>query len=105
MATMTSPKAADLAGPGIGDYNQLEKILPSDYRSLLTPKETQQAIFAIKHYIEEHLCQELHLMMVTVPLLVDVASGLNDMLDRDGSRTPMQYAPPEDPIHVERRSR
>ena len=63
--------------------------MPQDYRALLTPKDTQQALFAIKHYIEEYLCQELHLMMVTVPLLVDVASGINDMLDRDGSRTPM----------------
>jgi len=105
MTPARTDKQADLAGPGIGNYAELEHSLPQDYRTLLTPKETQQAIFAIKHYIEEHLCQELHLMMVTVPLLVDVASGLNDMLDRDGSRTPIQYAPPEDPIHVERRSR
>jgi hypothetical protein len=26
-----SDKVADLAGPGIGDYNELEKILPQDY--------------------------------------------------------------------------
>ena len=38
-------KKADLAGPGIGDYKELEKILPRDYHSLLTPKETQLAIF------------------------------------------------------------
>ena len=84
-------KRADLAGPGIGDYNELEKILPSDYRSLLTPKETQRAIFEIKEYIEDHLCKELHLMMVQVPLIVDVESGVNDLLDRDGSRTPIQF--------------
>ena len=30
-------------------------------------------------------------MMVTVPLIVDVESGVNDMLDRDGSRTPIQF--------------
>jgi aspartate--ammonia ligase len=30
-------------------------------------------------------------MMVTVPLMVDVESGVNDMLDRDGSRTPIQF--------------
>ncbi len=36
-------KKADLAGPGIGDYNELEKILPQDYSSLLNPKETQIA--------------------------------------------------------------
>jgi len=29
--------------------------------------------------------------MVTVPLIVDVESGVNDYLDRDGSRTPIQF--------------
>ena len=91
MSTLVLDKKADLAGPGIGDYTELEKILPSDYRSLLSPKETQRAIFQIKRYIEDHLCQELNLMMVEVPLIVDVASGVNDMLDRDGSRTPIQF--------------
>jgi aspartate--ammonia ligase len=90
MATMTT-KVADLAGPGIGDYAELERILPSDYRSLLNPKETQKAIFALKSYIEESLCKELNLMMVTVPLIVDAESGVNDLLDRDGSRTPIQF--------------
>jgi len=84
-------KKADLAGPGIGDYDELEKILPNDYSSLLTPKETQQAVYAAKNYIEENLCKELNLMMVTVPLIVDVESGLNDYLDRDGSRTPIGF--------------
>ena len=84
-------KKADLAGPGIGDYRELEKILPADYNSLLTPKETQKAIFAAKNFIEEHLCQALNLMMATVPLIVDVESGVNDYLDRDGSRTPIQF--------------
>jgi len=45
MGGVIRDKKADLAGPGIGDYNELEKILPSDYRSLLTERETQQAIF------------------------------------------------------------
>jgi len=84
-------KKDDLAGPGIGDYDELEKILPQDYTSLLSPKETQNAIFAVKKYIEENLCKELNLMMVTVPLIVDVESGINDLLDRDGSRTPIQF--------------
>jgi aspartate--ammonia ligase len=30
-------------------------------------------------------------MMVTVPLIVDVESGVNDLLDRDGSRTPIEF--------------
>ncbi len=84
-------KKADLAGPGIGSYEELEKVLPRDYAPLLDPRETQQAIFAAKNYIEEHLCKELNLMMVTVPLIVDVETGVNDMLDRDGSRTPIQF--------------
>jgi aspartate--ammonia ligase len=90
MATVLD-KRADLAGPGIGDYTELEKILPSDYHSLLSPKETQHAIFEVKRYIEDHMCKELNLMMVEVPLIVDVESGVNDMLDRDGSRTPIQF--------------
>jgi len=88
---VTDEKKADLAGPGIGDYDELEKILPQDYRSLLNPKETQLATYAVKDYIEENLCKELNLIRVTVPLIVDVESGVNDMLDRDGSRTPIQF--------------
>lgn len=33
-----SDKTADLAGPGIGNYADSEKILPDDYESLLTPR-------------------------------------------------------------------
>jgi len=84
-------KKADLAGPGIGSYDDLEKILPQNYRSLLTPRETQQAIYEVKNYIEENLCKALNLTMVTVPLIVDAESGVNDLLDRDGSRTPVQF--------------
>ena len=84
-------KKADLTGPGIGNYAELEKILPQDYSSLLTPKETQNAVTAVKNYIEENLCKELNLIRVEVPLIVDVESGVNDLLDRDGSRTPIQF--------------
>jgi len=84
-------KKADLAGPGIGDYDELAKELPDDYCSLLTPKQTQKAVFEVKNYIEQNLCKELNLMMVTVPLIVDVESGINDYLDRDGSRTPIGF--------------
>jgi len=88
---MMADKKADLAGPGIGNYEELEKILPREYGSLLDRKDTQKAIFAAKNYIEENLCKELNLMMVQVPLIVDIESGVNDMLDRDGSRTPVQF--------------
>ena len=81
----------DLAGPGIGTYEEVERILPKDYDSMLDRKETQRAIYLAKSYIEQNLCKELNLMMVQVPLIVDAASGINDMLDRDGSRTPIQF--------------
>ena len=87
---MTS-KQADLAGPGISTYEEVAKILPRDYSSLLTPKETMKALYGVKHYIEENLSKELNLMMVQVPLIVDRDSGVNDMLDRDGSRTPVEF--------------
>jgi len=43
---------ADLAGPGIGNYEDLEKVLPNDYASALNRRETQEAIFVVKDYIE-----------------------------------------------------
>ncbi|UCD28733.1 MAG: aspartate--ammonia ligase [Planctomycetota bacterium] len=86
-----SDKQADLAGPGIGNYEELEKMLPDDYEALLPPKEMMQAVFAVKNYIEENMCKELNLTMVQVPLIVDRDSGMNDYLDRDGSRTPIGF--------------
>jgi aspartate--ammonia ligase len=91
MSDLTANKQADLAGPGIGNYEDLEKVLPNDYKSLLDPKETQIALYAAKDYIEANLCQELNLIRVQVPLIVDVHSGVNDYLDRDGSRTPIGF--------------
>jgi len=84
-------KTADLAGPGIGSYEDVEAVLPDDYRPLLSPRETMAALFAVKQYIENNLAEALNLQMVQVPLIVDSASGVNDMLDRDGSRTPIQF--------------
>jgi aspartate--ammonia ligase len=84
-------KRADLAGPGIGNYDDLAKVLPTDYESALDPKETQLALYAAKDYIEQNLCKELNLIRVQVPLIVDSSSGVNDYLDRDGSRTPIQF--------------
>jgi len=86
-----SDKKADLAGPGIGDYNEIAKILPEGYKSALTRMETMKAVYAIKHYIEDGLAEELNLTMVQVPLIVDRESGVNDYLDRDGSRTPVEF--------------
>jgi len=84
-------KKADLAGPGISTYPEVEKILPSDYTSLLTPKETQLALFHLKRYIVDNLNKQLNLFTIEVPLIVSKDSGVNDYLDRDGSRTPIEF--------------
>ncbi|MCB9366179.1 MAG: aspartate--ammonia ligase [Calditrichaeota bacterium] len=86
-----SNKVADLAGPGIGTYEEVEKILPADYHSLLSPKETQWALAKLKRFIEDGMCKELNLFRVECPLIVDKFSGVNDYLDRDGSRTPIDF--------------
>ena len=84
-------KKADLAGPGISTYEEVEKILPDDYKALVGPKDRMKAVFKIKNFIEENLCKELNLFMVQVPLIVTKESGINDYLDRDGSRTPVEF--------------
>jgi aspartate--ammonia ligase len=84
-------KKADLAGPGISTYEEVDKILPTDYEPLVSRMDTQRALFAVKRYIEDNLCKELNLQMVQVPLIVDRESGVNDYLDRDGSRTPIEF--------------
>lgn len=86
-----STKQADLAGPGIGNYDDIAKILPTDYKPLLSRRAMQEAIFEGKRYIEDNLCRELNLIMVEAPLIVDKNSGMNDYLDRDGSRTPIDF--------------
>lgn len=84
-------KKADLAGPGVSTYPEVEKILPNDYKPVLDIKETQKALFKVKRYIIDGLNKELNLFTVEVPLIVTVESGVNDMLDRDGSRTPVDF--------------
>jgi aspartate--ammonia ligase len=85
-------KRADLVGPGISTYEEVEKILPQNYHALLPPKKRMKALYKIKGFIEENLCKELNLFMVQVPLIVSKDSGVNDYLDRDGSRTPVEFS-------------
>jgi aspartate--ammonia ligase len=84
-------KQADLAGPGISTYEEVAKILPNDYKPLLSPMKRMEALYMIKHYIEENMAKELNIQMVQVPLIVSKESGVNDYLDRDGSRTPIDF--------------
>ena len=89
--TLLKDKKADLAGPGISTYEDVAKILPEGYRSILDRKDTQLALAALKRFIEDALCRELNLFHVEVPLIVTRESGVNDYLDRDGSRTPIEF--------------
>jgi aspartate--ammonia ligase len=84
-------KTADLAGPGISTYAEVDKVLPTDYVPLLNSKETQIALWKVKRFIEDALSSELNLFRVEVPLIVSKDSGVNDYLDRDGSRTPVEF--------------
>ena len=103
MATMTD-KRADLAGPGISTYEEVARVLPSDYMPLQHPMERMAALYEIKRYVEDWLARELNLQMVQVPLIVDRDSGVNDYLDRDGSRTPVDFRCGlglDEPIHAQ----
>ena len=88
---MTDAKKADLAGPGISTYEEVAKILPTDYAPLQEPLERMKALYDLKRMIEDGLASELNLNLVQVPLIVSKESGVNDMLDRDGSRTPIEF--------------
>jgi len=84
-------KKSDLAGPGISTYEKVSKILPDNYEALLPPLKRMEALYMIKEYIEKGLAEALNLQMVQVPLIVSKDSGVNDYLDRDGSRTPIDF--------------
>ena len=84
-------KSLDLAGPGISTYEEVQKVLPSDYKALLPPLRRMEALYMIKEHIEKGLAKALNLQMVQVPLIVSKDSGVNDYLDRDGSRTPVEF--------------
>ncbi len=84
-------KKADLAGPGISTYEEVAKILPTDDEPLKKPLDRMEAVDETKQFIEKGLAEELNLTMVQVPLIVDRDSGVNDYLDRDGSRTPFDF--------------
>ena len=97
-------KRADLAGPGISTYEEVAKILPTDYRPLQSPMDRMKALYEIKRYIEDGMASELNLQLVQVPLIVDKNSGVNDYLDRDGSRTPVEFRCGlglDEPIHAQ----
>ncbi len=88
---MSYDKKLDLAGPGIGTYEQVAEGLPKDYDPVLSVKETQWALALVKQKMEEGLSRRLNLFRVECPLILERDSGMNDYLDRDGSRTPIDF--------------
>ena len=64
-------------------------IIPKDYQSPLTIRETEVAIKEIKDYFERALAKSLHLTRVSAPLFVKPESGLNDNLN--GVERPVSF--------------
>jgi aspartate--ammonia ligase len=67
-------------------------VLPSDYRSLLGPKETEKAIRLVKTFFQTNLAFELNLIRVTAPLFVQGGTGVND--DLNGIEKPISFSVP-----------
>ncbi len=66
--------------------------LPSGYRSLLDPRETENAIRSIKTFFQTNLAFELNLIRVTAPLFVQSGTGVND--DLNGIEKPISFCVP-----------
>lgn len=64
-------------------------IIPSGYKSLLNPRQTQLAIKKVKDFFERNLAVQLNLTRVSAPLFVDSRSGLNDSLN--GVERPVSF--------------
>ena len=69
---------------------KLALIIPKDYKSALTVRQTQLAIKKVKDFFERDLAIELNLTRVSAPVFVDRASGLNDNLN--GVERPVSFS-------------
>ena len=58
-----------------------ELMIPQQYHSFLSLRQTEYAIKKVKDFFERDLATELNLIRVSAPLFVDPASGLNDNLN------------------------
>lgn len=56
-------------------------IVPPNYNSQLTLRETEVAIKKVKDFFESHLSKSLNLTRVSAPLFVRPETGLNDNLN------------------------
>ena len=76
-------------------------IIPRDYHSPLSIRETEVAIKEIKDHFERALAKSLHLTRVSAPLFVKPDSGLNDNLN--GVERPVSFGIKEqndDPVEI-----
>lgn len=67
----------------------MKLVIPPNYRSVLTLKETERAIKMIKDFFELNLASELKLRRVTAPLFVQRGTGIND--DLNGIERPVSF--------------
>jgi aspartate--ammonia ligase len=67
----------------------MKLIIPENYKSSLTLKETERAIKLIKDFFEANLAAELKLRRVTAPLFVQRGTGIND--DLSGTERPVSF--------------
>ena len=63
--------------------------LPAKYKSILSTRETEHAIVAIKDFFQLALSTELNLYRVTAPLFVGAGTGIND--DLNGVERPVSF--------------
>ncbi len=63
--------------------------LPSKYKSILSTRQTEHAIVAIKDFFQLALSTELNLYRVTAPLFVGAGTGIND--DLNGVERPVSF--------------
>ena len=64
-------------------------IIPKDYKSLLSLRQTELAIKKVKDFFERDLSIQLNLTRVSAPLFVNRNSGLNDTLN--GVERPVSF--------------
>ena len=67
----------------------MKLVIPQNYRSILTLKETERAIKMVKDFFESNLAAELKLRRVTAPLFVQRGTGIND--DLNGTERPVSF--------------
>ncbi len=67
----------------------MKLVIPPNYKSALTLKETERAIKMVKDFFEMNLAAELKLRRVTAPLFVQRGTGIND--DLNGIERPVSF--------------